>query len=118
MVTPNPHNHALRRQADLRSIERTPPRLREAGVPDGDIAALSVVPRTVAVTAANADALGERRREYFFKPVAGYGSKRVVYRGDKLTLGVGVDCERIRVAQAIAPARASQHPGGRPDARA
>ncbi|HMZ02541.1 MAG TPA: hypothetical protein PLU79_23030, partial [Burkholderiaceae bacterium] len=42
------------------------------------------VPRTEVVTAAAAERLWAARRQLFFKPVAGYGS-RAAYRGDKLT---------------------------------
>lgn len=47
------------------------------------------VPTTVEVTPDNADDLWQRRRELFFKPAGGYGSK-AAYRGDKLTRGVWV----------------------------
>ena len=42
------------------------------------------VPTTVLVTPENAATLWAERRAFFFKPVAGYGSK-AAYRGDKLT---------------------------------
>ncbi len=42
------------------------------------------IPRTEIVSAANRDAMWERRRSLFFKPAGGYGSK-AAYRGDKLT---------------------------------
>lgn len=45
------------------------------------------VPTTVEVTPDNADDLWQRRRDLFFKPAGGYGSK-AAYRGDKLTRGV------------------------------
>ena len=44
------------------------------------------VPRTVQVNATNADELWQQRKQLFFKPVAGHGSKGV-YRGSKLTKG-------------------------------
>ena len=43
-----------------------------------------VVPHTVAVTPDTSQALWAQRRQYFFKPVSGYGAKGT-YRGDKLT---------------------------------
>ncbi len=43
-----------------------------------------VVPRTQLVTAENAEDLWAQRRQLFFKPATGYGSK-AAYRGDKLT---------------------------------
>lgn len=42
------------------------------------------MPRTVVVTPENADELWRLRRDLFFKPVAGHGSKGV-YRGRKIT---------------------------------
>ena len=62
-------------------------RLRAAGLAEPHIAALRRhVPRTVTVTAADADALWAARNKLFFKPATGHGSK-AVYRGDKLTRG-------------------------------
>ena len=45
------------------------------------------LPETVFVTDANASTLWSHRKEWFFKPVEGYGGKGV-YRGDKLTTRV------------------------------
>ena len=45
---------------------------------------LRVVPRTLLLAPANAERLWGQRKRYFFKPLAGYGSK-AAYRGDKLT---------------------------------
>ena len=45
---------------------------------------LSSIPATELVEATRADEFWSRRRELFFKPVAGYGP-RAAYRGDKLT---------------------------------
>ncbi len=42
------------------------------------------IPRSVPVTASNGEGLWQQRRQWFFKPVAGHGSKGV-YRGSKLT---------------------------------
>jgi len=66
------------------------------------LADLSRVPRTVLVTATNAQDLWEVRKKLFFKPAAGYGSK-AVYRGDKLTKGVWAEiAEGGYVAQEFA----------------
>jgi hypothetical protein len=52
------------------------------------LAALAAaIPRTIRVSADNADELWRARRNYFFKPAAGHGAK-AVYRGDKLTRSV------------------------------
>jgi hypothetical protein len=65
--------------------------LADWGVDAGDRALLqSVVPNTVTVTPATADALWDQRRDLFFKPAAGYGAK-AAYRGDKLTRRVWAD---------------------------
>jgi hypothetical protein len=84
VVTPNPHNHAL--WADKRNLTvlTDAERLRAWGLSADVMDALSTIPRAVAVCHHNADDLWSRRKELFFKPVAGYGGK-AVYRGDKLT---------------------------------
>jgi hypothetical protein len=59
------------------------------------------IPRTLVVTAANADELWRDRRKYFFKPMWGFGSK-AAYRGDKLTKGTWAEIlTRDYVAQAL-----------------
>ena len=63
----------------------------------------AVVPRTEAVTSGNADALWARRRQLFFKPATGYGSKGA-FRGDKLTRRVWDEIVSGGfVAQALVP---------------
>jgi len=53
------------------------------------------------MTAGNRDALWEKRRQLFFKPAAGYGSK-ATYRGDKLTKRVWEEIAKgTYVAQAL-----------------
>jgi len=55
------------------------------------------------VDAANADALWAQRKQLFFKPFAGYGS-RAAYRGDKLTQRVWREIVAgDYVAQALVP---------------
>lgn len=85
VVTPHPHAHAL--LADKRNlITLSDDDLLAAwGVAATDRQQLaSAVPPTQLVTLQRADALWTQRRQFFFKPVAGYGAK-AVYRGDKLT---------------------------------
>lgn len=85
VVTPHPRAHAL--QADKRNLARLADTAQLAawGVDAADRELLrSVVPATCEVTPHNADALWARRRQLFFKPVAGYGAK-AAWRGDKLT---------------------------------
>jgi len=104
VVTPHPRAHAL--YADKRNL---------VTLSDADaLAALEIdaptretllagVPRTVAVSAHNADALWAERRRLFFKPAAGYGSK-AAYRGDKLTRRAWEEIlARPYVAQALIP---------------
>lgn len=91
VVTPHPRVHAL--QADKRNLITlgNDALLGSWGVSEDDRAVLrAVVPATQEVTAANADALWARRRQLFFKPVAGYGAK-AAYRGDKITHKVWAD---------------------------
>lgn len=88
VVTPNPHNHAL--VADKRNLTllSDPVTLEDLGVESRLRAHLSaVVPRTLLVTPAAADALWKSRKNLFFKPTGGHGGK-AVYRGDKITRGV------------------------------
>ncbi len=87
VVTPNPHNYVL--HADKRNLIALTDSgtLKRWGVP----AALQQVlgqriPATIAVTADNADTLWQQRRQWFFKPAQGFGSK-ATYRGEKLTRG-------------------------------
>lgn len=85
VFTPNPEIHAL--HAHKRHLVA----LGDAGFCAGlgctasDLAVLQrTVPPAQLLTPENADALWAGRKGYFFKPLAGYGSK-AAYRGDKLT---------------------------------
>jgi hypothetical protein len=85
VVTPHPRVHAL--HADKRNLITLSDdaALAAMGAGEVDRAVLrEVVPATQLVTADSAEALWARRRQLFFKPAAGYGSK-AAYRGDKLT---------------------------------
>lgn len=85
VVTPHPRTHAL--YADKRNLAllSDPAQLHRLGVPEATQAVLlEHIPRTEIVTAANADRLWGERKQLFFKPFAGFGS-RAAYRGDKLT---------------------------------
>ncbi len=87
VVTPNPHNHAL--LADKRNLVFLSDPAARTVLQLGAEAerALAAVPRTVVVAADVADELWAKRKELFFKPAGGHGSK-AVYRGDKLTRAV------------------------------
>ncbi len=85
VVTPNPRAHAL--YADKRALGLLCDEswLRAAGLGTRHAALLAqAVPRTAPALARNAEQLWGGRKNLFFKPVAGYGS-RGAYRGDKLT---------------------------------
>ncbi len=85
VVTPHPHAHA--RYADKRNLIALsdPGLLSSWGVDAATRKLLSEgIPRTEEVDASAAADFWARRRQLFFKPAAGYGSK-AAYRGDKLT---------------------------------
>jgi len=84
-LTPHPRAHAI--YADKRNLSLLGDRefLQTAGATETSIDTLSAaVPATELVTSDNRAAMWIRRRQLFFKPAAGYGSK-ASYRGDKLT---------------------------------
>lgn len=91
VFTPNPRVHALfadKRNLVLLSDECA---LERLGVPPEQRMILArAIPKTVSVDSENAEALWRDRRNYFFKPAAGYGSK-AVYRGEKMTRSVWMD---------------------------
>ncbi|MEY4978643.1 MAG: hypothetical protein RLZZ352_913 [Pseudomonadota bacterium] len=91
VVTPSPRTHAL--YANKRHLAPLSDRaqLQAWGASADDCALLQqVVPATQRVQAAQADALWAQRRQLFFKPATGFGS-RAAYRGDKLTRRVWAD---------------------------
>lgn len=85
VITPFPNAYARfgdKRNLTLLSDEGW---LREAGLDEATIDVLRAgVPKTVLVTPDLEDELWQKRKDLFFKPVTGYGS-RAVYRGAKLT---------------------------------
>lgn len=85
LLTPHPQAHAL--YADKRNLTLLcdAERLQALGVPQAtQELLLAVIPHTEVVDPANAERLWSERRQLFFKPCAGFGS-RAAYRGDKLT---------------------------------
>ncbi len=102
VVSPHPRAHAL--YADKRNLTLLCDEafLRETGVAEGAISTLlAAIPRTEIMTPANREAMWAQRRELFFKPAAGYGSK-AAYRGDKLTKRVWEEMAKgTYVAQAL-----------------
>ena len=84
-LSPHPHAHAL--YADKRNLILLGDSafLTKAGATPAMVDTLSgAVPMTRLVSSGNRDWLWANRRDFFFKPAAGYGSK-AAYRGDKMT---------------------------------
>ena len=106
VLTPHPHAHAS--YADKRNLIALGDAalLAQWGVDEATQRLLAAgIPRTEQVVAAAAEDFWARRKQLFFKPVAGYGSK-AAYRGDKLTRRVFEDIVAAApqyVAQALVP---------------
>jgi hypothetical protein len=86
-VVLSPDPNVYERFADKRNLVRLSDSdyLATIGVSEADIAIIkSVVPKTVLVSVAEADALWANRKHLYFKPATGFGSK-AVYKGEKLT---------------------------------
>ena len=111
VITPHPHGHAL--YADKRNLIALCDDDLLAGwgvAPETRQLLAAGIPRTEPVDAAHAADLWARRRQLFFKPAGGYGSK-AAYRGDKMTRRVfedilGGDAEYV--VQALAPPSSRQ----------
>ena len=118
VVSPHPRAHAL--YADKRNLTLLCDEafLRESGIADNAVSTLlAATPRTEIMTAGNRDALWAKRRDLFFKPAAGYGSK-AAYRGEKLTKRVWEEmANSTYVAQALV-APSERHLAGTPTATA
>ncbi|WP_448509950.1 hypothetical protein [Immundisolibacter sp.] len=104
VLTPHPRAHALYADKRNLAILSDANALARLGVPATQREILLAgVPHTEPVTPERADALWACRRELFFKPASGYGSK-AAYRGDKLTCRVWEDIlAGDYVAQTLAP---------------
>ena len=104
VVTPHPAGHAHWADKRLLAWLRDETLLRAAGLDAAERAHLSgAIPATEIVARDAAENLWRRRKELFFKPVDGYGSK-AAYRGDKLTRATFEHILSSRyVAQAFAP---------------
>lgn len=104
VLTPHPRSHAL--YADKRNLAllSDEAKLIEMGVEEAmRRILLQGIPHTILVTGADAEALWQERRRWFFKPAAGFGS-RAAYRGDKLTKRVFEDIlQGNYIAQAFVP---------------
>ena len=104
VLTPHPRAHAL--YADKRNLILLGDEawLAEIGVSEADRALLRTgIPATREVTSDNALQFWSERRQWFFKPALGYGSK-AAYRGDKMTKRVfEAVSQGGYVAQALVP---------------
>ena len=104
LITPHPQAHAL--YADKRNlVALCDPALLESWDVDAETRAIlaAKIPRTELVAPDKADDLWARRRQLFFKPAAGYGSK-AAYRGDKVTRRVFDEIlAGSYIAQALVP---------------
>ena len=104
VVTPHPRAHALYADKRNLSLLTDAARLRSWGVDEATLdTLLRGIARTELVSAADSDRLWAARRELFFKPAAGFGSK-AAYRGDKLTRRVWTEILAGQyVAQELVP---------------
>lgn len=103
VISPAPRHHAV--HADKRNLALLSQAawLRGAGLSDADLNVLAEIPVTRRVTTEIADTLWTERKQHFFKPATGFGS-RGVYRGDKLTRRVWQEIiSSDYVAQAYVP---------------
>lgn len=102
VLTPHPHAHAL--YADKRNLVALTDEawLTQIGIGETDRRLLATgIPRTEEVSAENTEGFWSSRKQWFFKPAAGYGSK-AAYRGDKLTKRVFAEISRGGyIAQAL-----------------
>ncbi len=118
VVTPHPYAYALYADKYNLTLLTDNERLRMLGVADDAIATLQAgIPQTRVVRMEDAEYWWKERKQWFFKPVRGFGSKGT-YRGDKLTKRVfdeimqdeyvaqklAAPCERMLCLEGIEPA--------------
>ena len=104
VLTPHPHVYA--KYADKRNLARLTDAdgLRSLGANEADIAMLQAcVPHTMVLRPDMEEQLWTERKQWFFKPVSGYGGKGA-YRGANLTKRVFAEImQGDYVAQKLAP---------------
>ena len=118
VVTPHPYAYALYADKYNLTVLTDAGSLREMGAADEAIATLQAgIPQIRMVRMEDAEHWWKERKQWFFKPVRGFGSKGT-YRGDKLTRRVfeeimqgeyvaqkfAVPCERMLCLEGIEPA--------------
>lgn len=104
VLTPSPHHHAIyANKLNLVTLS-SESAINDIIVPEKTKETLLAgIPKTEDVSVGNSDDLWERRRELFFKPASGYGSK-ATYRGEKITRRVWEEILKGKyVAQALIP---------------
>ena len=104
VITPHPRAHALYANKRNLSLLTDETALLEMGV-DADTRTLLLngIAQTVLVNPNDADSLWINRKQLFFKPTQGFGSK-AAYRGDKLTKRVFSELlQHDYVAQTLVP---------------
>jgi hypothetical protein len=85
VITPHPHAYALYADKYNLTLLTDAARLHALGATDDAIATLQAgIPQTRAVQGEDAEHWWQARKQWFFKPATGFGS-RGVYRGEKLT---------------------------------
>ena len=103
VLSPAPSHHALfadKRNLILFGEEEA---LKDWGLPEQHLRALDAVPKTLELTPENADEMWAVRKQYFFKPRDGFGSK-AAYRGKKITRKVWAQISGgTHVAQEFVP---------------
>jgi hypothetical protein len=104
VITPSPRNHALyANKANLELLSDVQEIQKMNLSPTEQAILLSSIPQTRKMTPDLALSLWEKRKELFFKPNAGFGSK-AAYRGDKITKKVWEDIlKNDYVAQKLIP---------------
>lgn len=104
VITPHPHAYALYADKYNLTLLTDAARLHVLGVADDTIAILQAgIPQTRVVRAEDAEYWQKERKQWFFKPATGFGS-RGVYRGEKLTKRVFEEIlQGGYVAQKFAP---------------
>jgi hypothetical protein len=84
LVTPNPRHHALFAAKQNLAVLADEGKRQSLCLVGDSFTALNALPAAKLVTAQNADEMWQKRKQLFFKPLAGHGGK-AVYRGDKVT---------------------------------
>lgn len=104
VFSPHPRAHALHANKRNLILLSDADRLTQWRIPQETIDLLMQhVPKTVALEEANADSLWKDRKNWFFKPASGFGS-RGAYRGDKITTKVFAEIRQgDYVAQKLVP---------------